>query len=525
MIDIKSAVSMALYVLGAVSATSMAADRSSVQTQTRQLVIQFEDSDVRRVQSARRHQVMPDIVLPDGGSVEFLRRFDSNGAVVQLPRSVSLEEAQRIADQLASRPGIAAVVPDKRFFPALVPNDPSYPPGANAVLDPGQWHLFEDTAGIRMPAAWDRSSGNPTGVVAVLDTGIIPHRDLDGARVLPGYDFFSDIALDNDGTPGRDSDPSDPGDATVDDECGAGIAGEDSSWHGLSIAGVIAAQSDNNLDIAGIDFEARLLPVRVLGKCGGDLSDVADAIRWAVGLSVAGAPFNPNPANVINLSLSGTGPCTTVEQDAINAAVSRGAVVVVAAGNEGGNVSNVSPANCDNVIVAGAIARDGKLASYVNTGANIDITAPGGDDPDPPDPVNNPPNGVLTLSNLGTTVPAGDALAVIQGTSFTAAQVSGVVSLMFSIDSSLSPNVIENLLKATARAFPDASCNTSLCGAGILDADAALAGAEDPSGTLGNGFNTGGGGGCALTRTGGAVPDPVLLLALAGLWRLRRTRG
>jgi serine protease len=306
------------------------------------------------------------------------------------------------------------------------------------------------------------------------------------------------------------------------------VAGEDSSWHGLSVATVIVASSDNNLDIAGIDFAARLLPIRVLGKCGGDLSDVADAIRWAAGLPVAGVPNNPTPANVINLSLSGDGACSPFEQDAINAAVTAGAVVVTAAGNEGGLVQNVSPANCDNVITVGAIARDGKIASYVNVGPRVDLAAPGGDDPDPEDLVNNPPNGVLTLSNFGTTTVGADALAVIQGTSFTAAQVSAVASLMLAVDASLSPNDIEEILKGTTRAFPDASCNTALCGTGVLDADAALAGAADPASVFGQRVDTsGGGGGCSLASSDKTF-DPLLLIimALAGLWPVwGRSRG
>jgi len=522
MVKLKSAVVMLVCLLPGLSVKAVPADTTSARFRTRQLIIQFEDSHARRIQSARRDQALPGIVLPDGRELKFLRRFDSHGMVVQLPERLSPDAAQRVADQLATQPGIATVAVDKRFFPALVPNDPAYPPGANAVQDPGQWHLFEDTAGINMPGAWDQSTGSAAVVVAVLDTGIIPHRDLNPARVLPGYDFFSDAATDNDGTPGRDSDPADPGDATVDNECGPGEPGEDSSWHGLSVAGVIAAESDNNTDIAGIDFQARLLPIRVLGKCGGALSDVADAIRWAAGLAVTGAPANLNPAAVINLSLSGVGPCSSQEQDAINAAVRQGAVIVVAAGNEGGNIQDVSPANCKNVIVAGAIARDGRISSYVNVGVNVDVVAPGGDDPNPPDPLNNPPNGVLTLSNFGAVTPAADALAIIQGTSFTAAQVSAVASLMLSVNNTLSPALVENVIKATARAFPDASCNTSLCGAGVVDASAALAGAADPASVVGSSTNSGGGG-CVMAYPRAPLFDPVLLLVLAGLWQLRRS--
>jgi serine protease len=485
MLNIKGAVAIAACLAAAVTAGTARADNVAAHSRTSQLIIQYRGNSVRP-QSVKRNQPLPGFVLPDGRPVKFLRRFNDDAMVVQLPEAVSLEEARRISAQLATQTGIASVEPDRRLYPALTPNDPEYPPGADPVQDPGQWHLFETTAGIRMPAAWDQSTGSSGIVIAVLDTGLIPHRDLNAARVLPGYDFFSDTARDNDGTPGRDSDPSDPGDATIDGECGVGELGEDSSWHGLSVAGVIAATANNSTDIAGIDFNARLLPIRVLGKCGGDLSDVADAVRWAAGLPVAGVPANPNPADVINLSLSGDGLCTAAEQSAIDAAVANGAVVVVAAGNEAANVADVSPANCRNVIAVGAIARDGRIAAYANVGLNVDLTAPGGDDPDPPDPLNDPPNGILTLSNFGVTTAGADAVAVIQGTSFTAAQVSAVSSLMLAVNGALTPGLVTDILKATARTFPDPSCDTSLCGTGVLDAAAALAAAANPGTIQGN---------------------------------------
>jgi serine protease len=478
MFNIKGAVAIGACLAAGLSAGTALAGNAAAHARTSQLIIQFRDNSVRQ-QSVERNHPLPGFVLPDGRPVKFLRRFNDDAMVVQLPETVSLDEAQRISAQLATQAGIASVEPDRRVYPALVPNDPEYPPGADAVQDPGQWHLFETTAGIRMPAAWDLSTGSSAIVVAVLDTGIISHRDLNAARLLPGYDFFSDTVRDNDGTPGRDNDPTDPGDATVDGECGAGQLGEDSSWHGLSVASVITATSGNSTDIAGMDFNARLLPIRVLGKCGGDLSDVADAVRWAAGLPVAGVPDNPNPANVINLSLSGDGLCTAAEQSAIDAAVAAGAVVVVAAGNEAVNVRNISPANCNNVIAVGAIARDGRIAAYTNVGLDVDLTAPGGDDPDPPDLL-NPPNGILTLSNFGSTTVGADAVAVIQGTSFTAAQVSAVTSLMFAVNGALTPALVTDILKATARTFPDASCDTSLCGTGVLDAAAALSTAANP---------------------------------------------
>ncbi len=530
MLNLKRTVVVASCLLAGVATEIANADKAGARQRTQELIVQFDAGSAVNVRAARRNGALPGLKLPDGRALKFLRAFEGRGAVVQLPESVSLEQARGLAEQLARQPGVSAVTPNKRFFPALVPNDPEYPPGANALNNPGQWHFFEDTAGINLQSAWDRTTGSAAVVVAVVDTGIVAHPDLDAARILPGYDFLSDATVDHDSQPGRDSDPTDPGDwASPGDDCYANNPDEDnSSWHGLSIAGVIAATADNNRDIAGMNFRARLLPIRVLGTCGGRLSDVADAIRWAVGEPVSEVPINANPARVINLSLSGDGACSSLEQQAIDTAVGRGAVVVVAAGNAGGNVQNVSPANCQNVVVVNAIARDGRLASYSNVGGAVDVAAPGGDSPNPPDPL-NPPNGILTLSNFGTTVAAGDALASIQGTSFSAAQVSGVASLMFAVDSTLTPSMVEDLLKATTRAFPDSSCSTGLCGTGVLDADAALAGAADPTAVLGSRVNAGGGGGgCVLIA--GSVPRAdgtlaLLVLALPWLGRLSRVRG
>jgi len=477
---------------------------------TRQLIVRLKDDGMRRIQAVRRNDTVPDIRLPDGRPISFVRHFNGNGMVVRLPADVSLAEAQRLAEQLAENPAVASAQPDKRMYPALVPIDPRYP---------DQWHLFQDTAGIRMPTAWDQETGSASIVIAQLDTGIIPHRDLNPARILAGYDLITDVATANDGD-GRDPDPADPGDATINEECGVRVPGEASSWHGLAVAGVMVAESDNANDIAGIDFAALLLPVRVLGKCGGAVSDVVDAIRWAAGLRVAGVPDNPTPARVINLSLSGVGSCSFEEQAAINDAVNAGVVVVVAAGNEATDVANISPANCDNVVTVGAVGRDGRLASYMNTGEEVDLSGPGGDGDEPN------ADGILTLFNTGDTVPAVDTLAEIQGTSFTTAQTSAVAALMWAANGSeLSPGMIQEILRRTTRAFPDSSCNTSTCGTGILDADAALAGALDPSSVLGATANTGGGGGgCALVANGSSRFDPLFVLSLmaAGLRRCRQ---
>lgn len=185
--------------------------------------------------------------------------------------------------------------------PLLVPNDPQYT---------NQWH-YKGTYGIDAPAAWDIITGSTDIVVAVIDTGICNHADLAG-RYLPGYDFVSDVLVANDGG-GRDGDASDPGDwiTAAEDGSGyfAGCGASDSSWHGTHVAGTIGAASNNNFGVAGINWVSKILPVRVLGKCGGNTSDIIDGMRWAAGLTVAGVPANPYPAKVLNMSLGGSGAC------------------------------------------------------------------------------------------------------------------------------------------------------------------------------------------------------------------------
>ena len=155
-------------------------------------------------------------------------------------------------------------------------------------------------------------------MVAVIDTGYLAHSDLI-ANILPGYDFIDDPFISQDGD-GRDSDALDPGDWETADQCYAGSPASDSSWHGTHVAGSIAAKTDNGTGVAGVAFDARILPVRVLGRCGGYMSDIADGMIWAAGGTVSGVPANANPAQVLNLSLGGGGSCSSTTQAAINSA-------------------------------------------------------------------------------------------------------------------------------------------------------------------------------------------------------------
>ncbi|MFJ4978653.1 S8 family peptidase [Streptomyces coeruleorubidus] len=386
-----------------------------------------------------------------GEDVDFQRRLGTGAALVDLGTSPARADVADVVAQYEADPQVAYVVPDRLNKPtAVTPNDTDYGK---------QWDLFESTAGMNVPAAWDTTTG--TGVtVAVIDTGYVTHSDL-AANIVGGYDFISDTAVSVDGN-GRDSNPADPGDWYNAGECGAGIPASDSSWHGTHVAGTIAAATNNGKGIAGIAHGAKISPVRVLGKCGGYDSDIIDAITWASGGTVSGVPANTNVAKVINMSLGGGGACSSATQSAINGAVNRGTSVVVAAGNENQNASSSSPANCNNVITVAATNRAGSRASYSNYGAVVDISAPGGETR------TSTANGILSTLNSGTKTPSSENYASYQGTSMATPHVAGLAALMKSANSALTPAQIESAIKANARPLPG-TCSGG-CGAGLADA-------------------------------------------------------
>jgi len=388
-----------------------------------------------------------------GLRLQALRSTATGAHVFKIDRKVSVTEAAALAKEMMARDtSIEYAEPDRIMRKMATASDPMYTQ---------QWHYYETTGGLRLPAAWDLSTG--TGVkVAVIDTGIRPHADLAG-QYVGGYDFISDATIGNDGN-GRDADPTDPGDWTAANECAAGDPASTSSWHGTHVAGTIAAATNNGVGVAGVAYGAKVVPVRVLGKCGGYTSDIADAIIWASGGTVSGVPTNTNVAKVINMSLGGGGACGTTTQNAINSARSRGTVVIVAAGNENQNASNSNPANCAGVVAVAATNRNGARAPYSNYGTVVDVAAPGGD-----------ANGyILSTLNAGTSTPGADNYAGYQGTSMATPHVAGVAALMLARNGALTPDDIEAKLKSTARAFPG-TC--SQCGTGIVDAGAAVAAA------------------------------------------------
>jgi serine protease len=423
---------------------------------TDQFIVKFRDGRVEQSDATRRQQRLDAAAHAQGLQVGQLRRLAVGAEVVRTNRALDAAGARAFVARLRADPRVEYADIDARMQVHYTPDDEHY--GL-------QWHYFDETAGIGAPSAWDLADGSGQ-VVAVLDTGITGHPDLTPNEIA-GYDFISDPTTANDGD-GRDPNPFDPGDWAEAGECN--LTGPyDSTWHGTHVAGTIAAVTGNATGVAGVAFGANYMPVRVIGTCGGDTSDVIDAIVWASGGSVAGVDDNPAPADVITLSIGFGGACFPAMQAAIDTAVANGAVVVASAGNANDDAANMMPASCDNLLAVAAVGRDGERAWYSNYGGPVDIAAPGGDD------------GELVWSTIngGDTVPGDPGYTGYNGTSMAAAHVAGVAALIGdAANGTLEPAEIMNLIQATARPLPVA-CPEG-CGAGLVDAASAVVMASQP---------------------------------------------
>jgi serine protease len=422
-------------------------------------IVKFKNGSAEHGNAAQRQRKLDAVGNDQGLHLGQLRRLAVGADVIKSDRKLTAQQAKDLIGRLRADPRVEYAEIDARMVPDFVPNDTYYSL---------QWHYNSALAGINLPLAWDTTSG--TGeVVAVLDTGYIAHPDLVG-NVIAGYDFVSEDApgvyqTANDGD-GRDANPLDPGDWTTTNMCGAGVAARASSWHGTHTAGTIGAVTNNASGVAGVAYGAKVQPLRVLGRCGGYTSDIADAIVWASGGSVPGIPDNTTPASVMNLSLSGGGSCAAISQAAIDIAVANGATVVVSAGNQGIDTAGRSPASCNNVVNVAASNKLGAKASYSNFGTLVDVTAPGGE---------SGTNGVVSTwaSSTSTSTLTGYGYAYLAGTSMAAPHVAGTAALIqAAAGGTLTPANVEGLLKSTSRALP-VECPAG-CGQGLIDAAAAV---------------------------------------------------
>jgi serine protease len=443
--------------------------------------------------------------------------------------------SEALAARLAAQADVEYAVPDRRKKRAAAPTDDLYAANANNSPVVGQWYLRAPTSTVRSAinaeAAWSITTGSSSVVVAVLDSGVrFDHPDLAG-KLLPGYDFVgTDRDLNGNTIPGSyltakdnngyDSNPSDEGDGITETEANdvGGLfegctefdpdtnryVAERSSWHGTQVSGLIGALTDNGIGMASVGRKVRVLPVRVLAKCGGWDSDILVGMRWAAGISVPNVPDNTTPAKVLNLSLGGGSTCSPTYRDAVDEINATGTVIVASAGNGYGRAVS-EPASCDGVIGVGGLRHEGDKVGYSDIGPELSISAPAGNC------VNTAENSpclypILTTSNSGVFNPVtnaaggaiytGEGANATIGTSFSAPLVAGTAALMLSVRPELSPTEVRRLLMASARAFPrvvanscrapgdfdqvDCNCTTSTCGAGMLDASAAVVAALGP---------------------------------------------
>jgi len=411
-----------------------------------------------------------------------------------------------LAARLANDSDVEYAIPDQRRHVLGVPNDPLYPDGQAATPAVGQWYLRAPAsparAAINAEAAWNVTTGSSAVTVAVVDTGVrFDHPDLAG-KLYAGHDFISDSTIANDGD-GRDNDASDPGDWLTQGEKDSDPSDfkdctvESSSWHGTQVSGLIGAATNNGIGIASVGNQVMILPVRVLGKCGGFDSDIIAGMQWAAGLSSdTSLPANPHPAQVINLSLGSQDSCSQAYIDVMAQLAAASVTVVAAAGNDEGLAVSM-PANCPNVIAVAGVRHSGTKVGYSDIGPQVALSAPAGNCVNLTGTCLYP---IVTTTNSGTTVPAANTYSdgnsdPSLGTSFSAPLVPGTAALMLSLNPSIPPGRIKSLLQASARAFPttgagagtvtachapngsaqdECYCTTTTCGAGLLDASAAV---------------------------------------------------
>jgi serine protease len=459
------------------------------------------------------------------------RQFSPSMHVVFLVKILYGADVATVLDKLRADPAVAFADVDERRYAHALPNDPLFVPTATAS---GQWYMLtpstatptSDAAATDAVSAWGITQGSSGTVIADIDSGVrFDHPDLlragSGGRLLPGYDFVGQdlnsansaplgtYLVANDGD-GWDPDPSDPGDWIDSADLmntavfpSKNCSVENSSWHGTRVMGVLGALANNDVGIAGMTWNPYLLPVRALGKCGGLDSDIIAGIMWSVGMTVyddSGNPVPPNPypADIINLSLGGTGgSCPSDYTSLVTQLTGMGVLVVASAGNESGPVD--IPGNCPGVLAVAGLRNVGTKVGYSSLGPEVGIGAPAGN-------CVNTAAGTPCLRSIDTTVNEGlttpgangytDQSNTNLGTSFAAPIVSGIAALMHAVNANLTPPQLIARIKGSATAYPqpvglaqcvtgstssvECACTTGTCGAGMINAFSAVKAALNP---------------------------------------------
>jgi serine protease len=427
------------------------------------------------VQALSVHDRIANLAARSGLTMRNSQQIIDRMHVMQVEPASAGDPVEATLARLRADSDVEYAVPDERRYAHAAPDDPLYVAGG------GQWYEQGDAAtpaAVNALGAWGITTGDPNLVIADLDTGVrFDHPDLlaaaNSGRLLPGYDFVSDVDLANDGD-GRDPDPSDPGDwINSTDTANSKFKNckiEISSWHGTRTAGILGALTNNLRGVAGMTWQGKILPVRVLGKCGGYDSDIIAGMMWAAGMPVAGVPANSNPARIINMSLGSTAACPQSYQDAITQLTAMGVLVVVSAGNEGGPVD--APANCSGAAAIAGIRHAGTKVGFSSLGPEVTVSAPAGNCVNPSGTC---VYSLQTTTNSGTTVPvakddvytgnqqlaADQPLGPNLGTSFSAPIVSGMAALMVAANSNLNTCQLISRLKEGSQPFPQTSATTT----------------------------------------------------------------
>jgi serine protease len=407
--------------------------------------------EVAGAQAARAHGTP----RARGGALYRLRRSAAGG-----PARDTRQDTLDAVAAMRRRPDVLWAQPNYRRQPSRVPNDEFFA---------FQWHYPR----IALPAAWDVTVGSPEVIVAVIDTGLlIGHPDIAAERLVPGFDFISDPDTARDGD-GIDDDPFDVGD---------GDPGVPSTFHGTHVAGTIGAATDNGTGVAGVDWRAKIMPIRALGAGGGSDFDIAQGIRFSAGLPNVSGTLPARRADVINMSLGGAGVSPAM-REAIQDARAAGVMVVVAAGNENADAAGFSPAGFPEVVCVSAVDARAAKASYSNFGTVVDVAAPGGDTS-----IDRDGDGFVdgVLSTRGQDDNPPEILAIfdfLQGTSMASPHVAGVVALMQAayMDTHggrrMTPDELDVLLRRGA--LTDALGPDDFSGHGLINAHKAVLAARD----------------------------------------------
>jgi len=423
-----------------------------------------------QVQAASAHDRIANLAARSGLTMRNSRQIFDRMHVMQVEPASTGDSVAATLERLRADSDVEYAVPDERRYIHAIPNDPLYAAG-------GQWYEQSDPAtpaAVNAQGAWDFTTGGPNLVIADLDTGVrFDHPDLlaaaNGGRLLPGYDFVSNAAVANDGD-GRDADASDPGDWIDSNDTATeqfkSCKIQSSSWHGTRTAGILGAMTNNLRGVAGMTWQGKILPVRVLGKCGGYDSDIIAGMMWAAGIPVPGVPANANPARIINMSLGATGACPQSYQDVITQLNALGVLFVVSAGNEGGPVD--APGDCAGAAAIAGIRHAGTKVGFSSLGPEVTVSAPAGNC------VNTTGTcvySIQTTTNSGTAGPVANEEAYTGnqittndlptgpnlGTSFSAPIVSGIAGLMVAANNNLTACQLLPRLKEGSLPFPQTS--------------------------------------------------------------------